>query len=189
MGEFSFITPMTESTTIILIGAGHVNLYIAAHAETLIERGARVLLIAPGGFWYSGMATGLQAQSLVHACELPTQYEDGLLVTTNLQSVEASRIFAGGDCAAMEGYALPKLGVFGVRQAAFIHTNLLASLEGRPLVQYKPQKNYLAILNLGDKTALATWSRFWWNGRSSMKLKDFIDQRFIKIYKQFKDKK
>ncbi len=50
---------MTEPATIILIGAGHVNLYIAAHAESLIARGARVLLIDPGLFWYSGMATGV----------------------------------------------------------------------------------------------------------------------------------
>ncbi len=133
---------------------------------------------------YVVLATGLQAQSLVYACGLPTRSEDGLLVNAKLHSVGDSRIFAGGDCAAMEGYALPKLGVFGVRQAAFIHANLLASLKGCPLVDYKPQKNYLAILNLGDKTALATWGRFWWNGRSSMKLKDFIDQRFINRYRQ-----
>ena len=80
---------------------------------------------------------------------------------------------------------LPKLGVFGVRQAAYIHANLLASLEGKPLAEYKPQKRYLAILNLGDGTALSTWGPFWWNGRSSMWLKDFIDRRFLEGYRQY----
>jgi len=44
---------------VILVGAGHAHLYVAAHADTLIERGARVVLIDPTGFWYSGLATGM----------------------------------------------------------------------------------------------------------------------------------
>jgi NADH dehydrogenase FAD-containing subunit len=45
--------------TVILVGAGHVHLYVAAHAETLIEHGARVVLVDPTKFWYSGLATGM----------------------------------------------------------------------------------------------------------------------------------
>ena len=43
--------------TVILVGAGHVHLYVIAHAEALIARGARVVFIDPGEFWYSGLAT------------------------------------------------------------------------------------------------------------------------------------
>ncbi len=154
-----------------LIGNG-----LELHYDTPIAGRERTSLVAADGTRieadYVVQATGLQAHSLVHNCELATRAEDGLLVNSRLQSVADSRIFAGGDCAAMEDYALPKLGVFGVRQAAVIHANLLAMLQKCPLTEYKPQKNYLAILNLGDKTALATRGRFWWNGRFSMKLKD-----------------
>jgi len=52
---------MSQPRTVILVGAGHVHLYIAAHAESLIERGARVVLIDPAKFWYSGLATGMLA--------------------------------------------------------------------------------------------------------------------------------
>ncbi len=126
---------LSRSQTLILAGAGHVHLYLAAHAGELVARGARVVLVDPGEFWYSGLATGM-------------------------------------------------LGVFGVRQAACIHANLLASLERKPLTEYHPQKRFLAILNLGDATALATWGPFWWHGRSSMWLKDFIDRRFLENYRR-----
>lgn len=160
---------------------------INLHCKTKILEREGKSLIADGGNRieadYVVLATGLQAQSLVHSCNLPTGTEGGLLVDSKLQSVGDNRIFAGGDCAEMEGDSLPNIGVFGVRQAAYIHTNLLASLENRQLAEYKPQKKYLAILNLGDKTGFATWGKLWWKGRLSMKLKDFIDQRFLNSYR------
>lgn len=55
----------------------------------------------------------------------------------------------------------------------------------KPLAEYKPQKRYLAILNLGDGIALSTWGPFWWSGRSGMYLKDFIDRRFLQGYRRY----
>jgi NADH dehydrogenase FAD-containing subunit len=130
------------------------------------------------------LATGLETNPLVHATGLPTHSQLGLRINAMLHSIADERVFAGGDCAALEGFELPRLGVFGVRQAVTTHANLLASLGGKPLIQYKPQKRYLAILNLGDGTALSTWGPLWWNGRSSMQLKDFIDRRFLDRYRQ-----
>ncbi len=45
--------------TVFLVGAGHVHLHVAARAEEFVERGARVILIDPSEFWYSGLATGM----------------------------------------------------------------------------------------------------------------------------------
>ncbi|MBZ9560227.1 MULTISPECIES: FAD-dependent oxidoreductase [Modicisalibacter] len=50
---------MDETTNIVLVGAGHAHLHLAARVERLIERGAHVTLISPGDFWYSGMASGM----------------------------------------------------------------------------------------------------------------------------------
>jgi len=130
------------------------------------------------------LATGLEAHPLVQTTGLPTRPTQGLRVASTLHSIAGERVFAGGDCAAVEGFDLPKLGVFGVRQAACIHANLLASLGRKPLVEYQPQKRFLAILNLGDGIALATWGPLWWCGRSSMWLKDFLDRRFLNCYRQ-----
>lgn len=130
------------------------------------------------------LATGLEAHPLIYTMGLPTHAGRGLRINDKLHSIADKRIFASGDCAAMEGFDLPKLGVFGVRQAICLHANLLASLEGKPLSDYVPQKRYLAILNLGDGTALAIWGPFWSMGRFSMWLKDRIDRRFLNSYRE-----
>lgn len=166
---------------------------LAIRTHTPIVRREGESLIADDGSHIDAdivvLALGLEANPFVHEMGLPTHSTNGLRINAKLHSIADQRVFAGGDCAAMEGFDLPKLGVFGVRQAAYIHANLLASLEGKPLAEYEPQKRYLAILNLGDGTALSTWGPLWWNGRSSMWLKDFIDRRFLEGYRRQYDTK
>ena len=53
------MTTSARQPTIVLVGAGHAHLHIAARAQAYRDAGARLLLIDPGEFWYSGMATGL----------------------------------------------------------------------------------------------------------------------------------
>jgi NADH dehydrogenase FAD-containing subunit len=129
------------------------------------------------------MATGLEANPLVYKTGLPCLPREGWQINTRLHSIEDERVFAAGDCVYIEGFDLRKLGVFGVRQARFIHGNILASLAGKALRIYKPQKRYLAILNLSDGTALSTWRPLWWSGRMSLWLKDRIDRRFLDRYR------
>jgi len=159
---------------------------IRTHVRVVRRKGPS--LIAADGRSFTAdivvLATGLEAHPLVQTTSLPTRPKQGLRINSALHSIADERVFAGGDCAALEGFDLPKLGVFGVRQAAYIHANLLASLERKPLSEYQPQKRFLAILNLGNGTALATWGPFWWHGRSSMWLKDFIDRRFLDNYRR-----
>lgn len=166
---------------------------LAIRTDTSIVRREGESLIADDGSHIDAdivvLAPGLEANPLVHEMGLPTHSTNGLRINAKLHSIADQRVFAGGDCAAMEGFDLPKLGVFGVRQAAYIHANLLASLGGKPLAEYEPQKRYLAILNLGDGTALSTWGPLWWNGRASMWLKDLIDRRFLEGYRRQYDTK
>lgn len=160
--------------------------------RTRIVRRAGESLIAEDGSRIDAdvvvLALGLEANPLVHEMGLPTHSKNGLRINGRLYSIADQRVFAGGDCAAMEGFDLPKPGVFGVRQAVYIYANLLASSDGKLLAEYTPQKRYLAILNLGDGTALSTWGPFWWNGRSSMWLKDHIDRRFLEGYRRQDDR-
>jgi len=44
---------------VVLLGAGHAHLHVARHAATFTERGHELLVVAPGPFWYSGLATGM----------------------------------------------------------------------------------------------------------------------------------
>lgn len=153
----------------------------------IVRRDEQALIATDGSRFEADLvvlATGLVADSLVDDTGLPIRAPAGLRVNASLQSIADDRVFAAGDCAALEGHDLPKLGVFGVRQAAFLHANLRARIAGKPLAPYRPQKRYLAILNLGDGTALSTWGPFWWHGRASMWWKDRIDRRFLDAYRR-----
>jgi NADH dehydrogenase FAD-containing subunit len=127
------------------------------------------------------LATGLTAFPTVSALGLG---ENGVRVDSRLRSLEDPAIFAAGDCISFAPRELPKVGVFGVREAPILKANLLASLTGRELTQYQPQNKFLIILNMGDGTGLAIRGGWHWHGRLAMKLKDFIDRRFMKRYQR-----
>lgn len=44
---------------VVLVGAGHAHLFLAARAGHFRAAGIELVLIDPGWFWYSGLATGL----------------------------------------------------------------------------------------------------------------------------------
>lgn len=59
------------------------------------------------------LAICLKANSVVAG--LPRRSEHGLRINATLSSLADERVFASGDCTVLEGLALPKLAVFGVR--------------------------------------------------------------------------
>jgi NADH dehydrogenase FAD-containing subunit len=125
-------------------------------------------------------AIGLSPPALLHATGLPSSEDGALLVDRYLRSVADPRVFGGGDCITFQGRALPRVGVYAVRQAPVLFHNLLATLQGRPLRPFRPQRRFLLILNLGDGTGLATWGSFHWHGRLAFWLKDRIDRTFLR---------
>ncbi|MCC5882063.1 MAG: FAD-dependent oxidoreductase [Halomonas sp.] len=108
----------------------------------------------------------------------------GVAVGDTLQSVEDQDIFAAGDCAALVDHPLPRLGVYGVRQAPVLLANLAARLKGRNLHRYTPQVSALTILNLGQGNGLAIRGRLWWAGRLSLLWKRRLDERFMQRYRR-----
>lgn len=152
---------------------------LARQGELELETGRRVawdVLV---------IATGLKPAALMARLGLPVDADGGLRVTAALASVADDRVFAAGDCAALDGHRLPKLGVFGVRQAAVLLENLLARAEDKPLAHYRPQRVYLSILNLGDGSALAAWGPFYWTAPWCMRWKEKLDRRFVERYQRF----
>ncbi|MDR5865862.1 NAD(P)/FAD-dependent oxidoreductase [Halomonas koreensis] len=128
-------------------------------------------------------AAGLRPPALLDALGLPTLPGRGLAVTETLQSPAAPWLFAAGDCAAMRDHPLPRLGVYGVRQAPVLRANLAAFLSGGALAAYRPQRRALAILNLGAGQALAIRGRLWWAGRLAMAWKRRLDEGFLAGYR------
>nr|WP_300308511.1 FAD-dependent oxidoreductase [Halomonas sp.] len=124
------------------------------------------------------LATGLRPSATTLDIGLPVR-DRGLRIHADLTVIDHPRIFATGDCAAMEGHALPRLGVYGVRQGPILLHNLLANLQGSSLRHYQPQPRALSILNLGGGEGLALYGHWWWGGRLASRLKRHLDRRFL----------
>lgn len=127
-------------------------------------------------------ATGLKPSPLIRQWELPVDGEGAMIVDDKLRSIADPRVHGGGDCVALHDRKLAKIGVYAIRQAPILLHNLLACVSGTEPQCFKPQRNYLLIMNMGDGTGLATWSRLYWHGSSAFWLKDYIDRRFMAAY-------
>ncbi|NIZ59951.1 selenide, water dikinase SelD [Sedimentitalea sp. CY04] len=104
---------------------------------------------------------------------------DGYIdVTAQLQSSDPV-VFAAGDCAHLSHAPRPKAGVFAVRQAPVLFDNLQAAISGGDLRAYKPQKDYLKLISLGEKSALADRFGRAPSGPLMWRWKDHIDQTFM----------
>jgi selenide,water dikinase len=92
-------------------------------------------------------------------------------------------VFAAGDCASLEGHPLlPKAGVYAVRQGPVLVHNLRARLQGGRLRAYRPQSDFLSLLNLGNGRAIAAKWGLAAEGRAVFRLKDRIDRRFMRRF-------
>ncbi len=107
---------------------------------------------------------------------------DGYLaVDAQLRSLGDPRIYAAGDCAHLTHAPRPKAGVFAVRAAPVLAWNLRADLVGLQRRSFHPQRDFLKLVSLGGKVALAeklgvavTGAGLWgWKDRID---RDFMDQ-------------
>jgi len=101
-------------------------------------------------------------------------------VRDTLQAVGFDDVFAAGDCARLVDHRwIPRAGVYAVRQGPILEQNLRARVAGRPMRRYRPQRDFLALLNLGNRRALgAKWGHAL-SGGPVYRLKDWIDRRFM----------
>jgi NADH dehydrogenase FAD-containing subunit len=133
-------------------------------------------------FDFAFAAIGIQPGSLFRDSGLPTGPDGGLLVNPRLQSVAHPDIFGGGDCISLEGDRLAKVGVYAVRQNPVLYHNLLSALDGGPMTDFKPQKHFLLIFNMGDGKGIF-WKKGWvWESRLAFLLKDYIDRKFMRTF-------
>ena len=114
---------------------------------------------------------------------LPLDERGFVAVDDTLQSTGDSRIFAAGDCATMLNQRRPKAGVFAVRQGPPLARNLERVLAGQAPEPFRPQERYLAIIGTGDGNAVAARGRWAIEGRWVWLWKDFIDRRWMAMYR------
>jgi NADH dehydrogenase FAD-containing subunit len=127
-------------------------------------------------------AVGTKPSLLFKRSGLPVGSDNGLLVNEFLQCVSFSNIFGGGDCISFKTQDLEKVGVYAVRQNPVLLENLNNFIYSKPLIPFIPQKEFLLILNMGNRQGLLKWKDFIFKGTTAFYLKNFIDQKFMKNY-------
>ncbi len=88
-------------------------------------------------------------------------------------------LFAVGDCAHMAHAPRPKAGVFAVRAAPVLHDNLRAALTGHATRAFHPQRDYLKLISLGERSAVAEKFGLAFSGAWLWRWKDRIDRAFM----------
>jgi selenide,water dikinase len=125
--------------------------------------------------------TGAAAQPLFSHSDLPVDARGFIKVRGTLQVDGHDELFAVGDCASLIEYpGTPKAGVYAVREGPYLTDNLRARLSGHALRRYRPQSDFLTLLNLGDGTAIGVKKGIAFEGRWVMAWKDRIDRKFMR---------
>jgi selenide,water dikinase len=128
-------------------------------------------------------ATGAAPPAVVATSPLPLDERGFVRVGPTLRVVGHDHLFAAGDCATLESDPwVPKAGVHAVRQGPVLDANLRAQLGGGRLRSYRPQRDFLALLNLGEGVALGAKWGIVAVGRPVWRLKDLIDRRFVRRF-------
>jgi selenide,water dikinase len=123
-------------------------------------------------------AAGARPQSWLAETGLPLK--DGFIrVDASLRSVGDPAIYAAGDCAHLDHAPRPKAGVFAVRAAPVLWWNLRADLSGSQRRAFHPQRDYLKLVSMGAKEAVADRSGLALSGGWVWRMKDRIDRAFI----------
>lgn len=104
---------------------------------------------------------------------------DGFLTVGPTLQTSDPDIFAVGDCAHLSHDPRPKAGVFAVREAPYLFDNLRARLSGGRMRKYHPQKDYLKLISLGGKEALAEKLGTARRGALLWRWKNHIDRKFM----------
>jgi len=111
--------------------------------------------------------------------------EQGFIrVNEFLQSSSSPQVFAAGDVAHFDPRPLAKSGVYAVRAGAILSKNLHNAINNKPLVRFKPQRQFLSLLSEGEKVATASRGRFTISGQWVWRWKHRIDSSFIKHFSQ-----
>ena len=136
----------------------------------------------PAGFVTA--AVGARPAPWLAASGLAVTADGFVEVDARLRSVSHPQVFAVGDVAHLRANPRPKAGVFAVRQGPVLHRALRAALADEAAPIYTPQADYLRLISLGAKRALATKYGLVAGGTGPLgallwRVKDRIDRGFM----------
>jgi pyridine nucleotide-disulfide oxidoreductase family protein len=113
---------------------------------------------------------------------------EGFVATRpTLQVLHDDDVFAVGDCASVLAHPREKSGVFAVRQGPVVAENLRRRALGSQARSFIPQKNFLTLISLGEKRAIAARGPFAAAGHWAWRWKDYIDRSFVNSFNKLSD--
>ena len=135
-------------------------------------------------FDYLFWVTEAAAPKWLREAGLEVDKQGFAVVDDRLRSVSHPEIFAAGDVASFQNRRCPKSGVYAVRQGGILARNLRYAAGNEPLVAYRPQRKFLSLISTGAQHAVASRGRWAVQGRWVWRLKDWIDRRWMRRYRQ-----
>lgn len=103
-----------------------------------------------------------------------------VLVDDTLQSVSHPEVFAVGDCATLRSGAVPKSGVYSLRQGETLESNFRRLVRGEAPLPYRAQRHALVLLSCGRRYAIAQRGGWSAEGRWVWWWKDRVDRAWVK---------
>lgn len=160
-----------------------INIYLNQEVQSIESKKVTLFSGESIDSDYTFLVTQASAPFWLKNSSIETDPKGFIMVKNTLQSVNYSDIFASGDIAHIRGYPCAKAGVFAVKQGIPLYQNLCAYLKGKPLRLYYPQKNYLNIIGIGNKNAVASWGDIALESRLIWYWKQYLDQNFMRQFK------
>lgn len=106
-----------------------------------------------------------------------------LRVDAMLRATGQPAIFAAGDTIAFDPGPIPRSGVYAVRAGPVLAANIRALATGGRLRPFRPQRDALYLVSTGTRQAVATRNGLVAGGAWAWWLKDRIDRRFMRRFR------
>ena len=129
------------------------------------------------------LSTGANIETWLSNSNLKKDKNGFVTVDDHLLSVDDKKIFITGDACSIGNKARAKSGVMAVRQGEILKENIFLKLNCKPLIKFKPQKNWLYLIGTYKKYALLNYFFLSFHNQWCWKLKVWIDKRFIGRFK------
>ncbi|MCF2871654.1 selenide, water dikinase SelD [Octadecabacter sp. G9-8] len=169
----------TPARSRLLAALSDLNVTLVENAD-VIEVLPDAVRLSDGTLIESDFTTGAAgARPHDWISDIGLDTHDGFLTVGPTLQTSDPDVFAVGDCAHLSHDPRPKAGVFAVREAPYLFDNLRAALSGGTMRKFHPQKDYLKLISLGGKTALAEKFGTARRGTLLWRWKDQIDRKFM----------
>ncbi len=129
------------------------------------------------------VSSGADIETWLSKSSLNKDKNGFIAVNDNLLSTNDESVFVTGDACSLENNFRPKSGVMAVRQGEVLKENIFYKLTGRPLIKFRPQKNWLYLVGTYENYALLNYFFLSFHGRWCWKLKVWIDKGFVNKFK------